>query len=586
MTPPMWSKFAPLDVQMCVRLRRTPGPARAHQRQIPIETLLLACTLLAAGSHAQSLRPNTETAKPSVSGTVRDDGTGEPLRKAYLQLSRSGARDPKADDPDPVVVSDDKGQFRFKDLEPGDYYILVQKPEYADARVRDIHVTAEQGVVDVRVRMTHMGTISVRVLDPDGDPVPFSGIAFYRMTFEGGKRRLQAVQTLATNEFIVTTQSLEPGRYYIAASMWAGGNRKLPVSYLPTWYPSSIDAASASPVSLAPGQNISGLEIRLRPGATYAISGEVRGLPALRKGAQSYQISALRQSALAEEASQGAGIVGADGAFRIDGVIPGSYILQVLHFDTSRVPYANSLFGITSVQVGNENLTNVSVQATAPRRVPIDIEVEDDAQPDLSHLTFGLITIDGEFENMARQLDNGSYEVDGIGPGQRYTFHLWGGPDLNVYVKSVKAGGASFPDGVIDPEILGTNPLEVRLSTHGGIIRGAVTEGDGGASNAGGHLTVLLAPDTADTAKREREATEGSFDPSGAFTIRNIPPGKYILFAWRDLPADAWKDADFWREMRSEGASITVSENDVQQIRLPLITPDRTKALLDRLDIR
>ena len=541
----------------------------------------MACFFFGLGAYAQALGVNGTPPKPSIGGTVTDETTGEPLRKAYLKLSPRRAQNHNDPNRNIVAISDAKGDFSFKDLEPGDYSLSAQKPGYLATSAEDLQVSETHSVTDVRVRLLRLSTISVHVLDPDGDPIPFTAVAFYRLVFKDGKRRLQATQSYAGDEPELTPHFLEPGRYYIAAS---AENSSSPVSYLPTWYPNALDAASASVVSLAPGQNISGLEIRLRTGVTFRIRGVVTGLPVLSRDARPYFVIARRQSTLADDPSPPSGQVGAKGVFELRDALPGTYEIQVSSLETSYGGYASTRLGTSTVQVGNGDLDGITVAASVPRTVTLQIKVEGVEPVDLSRVRFLMATTDGEYQNLARELDGGRYEVQGIGVGQQYVLHLLSPQDVNLYVKSIRAAGAIFPDRLIDAGQVGAEPLEVVLSTHGGSIHGTVNEGDV-AVDLDSHITVVLVPDTNDAARRERDAVEASESTLGSFTIRNIAPGKYILFAWRDLPDGAWKDEDFWREMKSEGTPLVIAEDETKQVRPPLISPDRTKALLDKLDI-
>lgn len=230
----------------------------------------------------------------------------------------------------PVAISDAEGRFAFKDLEPGDYSVSAQKPGYTAAFVRNVHVDSSQTATSVRVAIVRMGSISVRVVDPDGDPVPLPAVAFYRLLVRDGKRRLQVVESFSGGESDLNTRVFAPCGYYIAGSMVTAPGRKMPVTYLPTWHPDSLDAASAAPVSLAPGQTISGLEIRLRPGTTYKIRGIVAGLPPPDSNGGPHYVVARRQPSFAEDPSQPGSQVNAKGGFELAGLTPGPTKLTLL----------------------------------------------------------------------------------------------------------------------------------------------------------------------------------------------------------------------------------------------------------------
>lgn len=208
----------------------------------------------------------------------------------------------------------------------------------------------------------------------------------------------------------------------------------------------------------------------------------------------------------------------------------------------------------------------------------LHVRAESDTPVDLSHLNIILVSTDFSAHVRSRELEGAQYEVSGLSAGEHYNLNISSRQELNFYVKSISAPGVSFPDRVIDADRAGADPLEVLLSMRGGTVSGTVAD-------AGAHVTVLLIPEISDAPKCGREANETTLDHAGSFTFRNIAPGKCRLLAWNDLPSEAWRDADFWSEMKDEGTIITVAENGKQQLRLTPVAANKTKSLLDRIDI-
>ena len=50
-------------------------------------------------------------------------------------------------------------------------------------------------------------------------------------------------------------------------------------------------------------------------------------------------------------------------------------------------------------------------------------------------------------------------------------------------------------------------------------------------------------------------------DQTGQFTLNNVPPGSYKLFAWEDIPAGAYQYPDFLRRYEDLGQVVTVTPN-------------------------
>ena len=57
----------------------------------------------------------------------------------------------------------------------------------------------------------------------------------------------------------------------------------------------------------------------------------------------------------------------------------------------------------------------------------------------------------------------------------------------------------------------------------------------------------------------------------GHFTLRGITPGDYKIFAWDDVPADAWQDPDFIRPYENLGKPVRINEGSQGSVDVKLI---------------
>jgi hypothetical protein len=62
----------------------------------------------------------------------------------------------------------------------------------------------------------------------------------------------------------------------------------------------------------------------------------------------------------------------------------------------------------------------------------------------------------------------------------------------------------------------------------------------------------------------------GSTDQFGHFLLRGLAPGSYMLYAWRDVEDDVWRDPDFLKSQEANGTSMKVEEGSNQRIDLKL----------------
>jgi hypothetical protein len=98
---------------------------------------------------------------PTVTGTVRDDATGEPIAGVSLILNWENREQLQA-------RSDGEGRFAFRDAPPRSYFLHVDAVGYGGG---GFPVTAVEGQPpDLQVRLRAAAMLRVRVLGPDGAP--------------------------------------------------------------------------------------------------------------------------------------------------------------------------------------------------------------------------------------------------------------------------------------------------------------------------------------------------------------------------------------------------------------------------------
>ena len=538
-----------------------------------------------------SAQPPSADDKGSIEGVVTDAATCERLRKAYVTLG-----DAHLDVP--TCVSGADGRFAFTGLAPGDYTLHVKHQGFIDLDFSsNIHLAAGQKIADIRLALTRFAAISGRVVDPDGDPWPNAQAAVFRMGWTKGKRHLQQQSDAAVDdrgEFRIG--QLKPGRYYVLATTQQEG-LNLPTAFQPTWYPSDLDPAGASPLVVRAGQEMNGIEVQLKAGGVHRILGRVVGLqrsdgagPAqsapeeimvmmdvgkagkmtvVRGFSLGVSIRASRSSSLVEDSQVLSGSVKPGGEFEIQGVTPGTYEVRLKDG-------ANE--GKTTVVVRDEDVKNVLIQVTPLRSIHGKIRI--DGQPDagLGDVFVSFLS-GGEAVNSLAVKEDGSFESPPVAAG-RYSVTVTGKTPGLLCVKAVRVGARELPNRLLDTELIGDAPVEVVVG-RGGKIRGTLKTEFAGLA----HVAVLLIPDDPNAERREFGVLAAVLESDGAFTIQNIPSREYKLFAWPNLPEGAWLDGDFWREMEGKGLKVTIAESEDRQMELPLISPTETAALLARLGI-
>jgi hypothetical protein len=158
---------------------------------------------------------------------VYDAVTRQPLAGAIVTLSRLDGGTPI-----PRSVTDSKGRFVFRQLEPSDQYYLGARRfgyEYtrygwsgpnqslAIADIARIAVAKDQWVENIRIPLWRLGSISGRVLDELGEPLVGVAVRVFSQAAVSGQPQLVGGEVATTDDlgrYRVT--GLQPGTYTIA----------------------------------------------------------------------------------------------------------------------------------------------------------------------------------------------------------------------------------------------------------------------------------------------------------------------------------------------------------------------------------
>jgi len=238
--------------------------------------------------------------KATLSGNVVDSITGQPLDKVRIIAEHRNSHDPGAS-----TTTDSKGEFALIDLDPGEYHLLAKRSGYLETYygARGAHdydgspivLTPGQAVENLHVKLTPFGVIAGTVRDSDGEPYAGAAVDLFSAVWQNGKRTIsnqtEDLHTDDLGQFRIA--GLKPGRYFIAAAASRRSDESATVDHSPktathsdpavtTFYPGTIDPASATPIELAPGARQTGADITFIHSRLHKVIVHIQAAPGLR----------------------------------------------------------------------------------------------------------------------------------------------------------------------------------------------------------------------------------------------------------------------------------------------------------------
>ena len=546
--------------------------------------LLVVLPILAA---AQTTRPDDLAA---VAGRVNNAATGEPLRKVTLTLRRTDGGGPggPAGPRSYTATSDSAGAFLIPGVEPGQYRLSARRTGFVDLDYgtqdylhagSTLKLSAKQKLDNLQIAMQPGAVIAGKVVDEDGDPMAGLQVEAFRYRYTQGKKQLTSYGTGTTNDIgEYRVPGLPAGRYYLAVTPqrggWGNGRFGRPAQtpaeaeeYVRTFYPGTTDAGAAAPLEATPGAQLSRIDLAVARKRTVSVRGRVTDASgtAAQQGGRTRVTVSLRPHDLGGAGSTRSAMVDSAGNFEIRGVVAGSYdlVAAIASRDaalSARIP----------VEVGHASIDNLRVTINPPLTLSGSVRLDGKPATSLAGMQVSLRRTDtvGPFSGgtlTAKTADDGAFSISGVNP-DRYTLSLTGAPD-GSYVKSVRLGGQEASLAGLDLARAGGS-LEILLSPTAGTVTGLVQNDQ--QQPAAGASVVLIPqePERRDQAQYYKTATA---DDAGQFTLKNISPGQYRVYAWTEIESGAYMDPDVIRPVENRGEPVTVKDSDVETVQVKLI---------------
>jgi carboxypeptidase family protein len=578
----------------------------------------------------------------SISGRVVSDQTpASPIAHAMVSVTTVDGQ------PVAVAYTDAHGQFAASSLAAGRYVIVATRPAFVrapyGARRNDrtgtpITLADGQQVSNLTIAMARGAVITGTVTD-GGQPIPGVLVRVLQYRLMDGERTLVPVGQAGGPTTDTTDDrgmyrlfGLPAGEYVISASPrpLAGGDIRqmtpadiqsvrqaiqaanaaattpqvrppdaVTVTYATVYYPGTTVMANAAPLSVAAGEERSGIDLAMQLVRTAHVDGVVVTPPGVPPPSVQMLLVASGTGSgglMPMSISINRVVPGPDGRFSYTGVAPGQYTITARATvqggngadanvgpgrglaAVPKVPpgvQGPALWGQADVTVNGDNISGVSVTLQPGMTISgrVAVEAAGVSPPDLANARLQLTPASMAGGPMIGvplpTIDaSGHFTMTGVVPGRYRLSASLNTPNANWTAKSAIVKGRDVLDG----------PLEVAPNDD---ISNAVVTFTSQTQAVTGHLqdasgrpatdfTIILFP--ADRAlwsstRRVRTARPGT---DGQFIVDGVPAGEYRLAAVVDVAPGETSDPSFLDEVSAASIAVTLhdGEKKVQDVRL------------------
>lgn len=543
--------------------------------------LIALCAMTAAAAHLQP-RPAAGAPVQGSPGAINPRPTGDPAATGASKPDPLNAvirgRVVRADNGQPVegarvsasnagsvpAVSDADGRFELTKLRAGTYALTAYANGFPSVAFgsrrlgdagRTITLAPGQILNGIDFALPKGAVLSGTILDERGEPLPMAAVWVLRPRFIDGERRLMRATpsdpSSGTEGADVTDDlgrfrifGLPAGTYFLAArppdaGQSAAAGSEFYETPAPALYPTGGPLAEARPVTVAAGQELSGLSFAVRPVRTASITVVLSSRNGPVAGEVFYwQLNGTSYTVRTQ----------ADGRYSFSRQPPGTYTFLARVGD--QVAFAR-------VEVNGEDVLvplAMTRGGTVRGRIVTDVELPDGLRPADVNVRARLLQVSAQTSNFVRAtvMPDLSFELTGVsGP-----IHLTGSAAGGWITKQLLADGTDVTGMPLDAS-RDVDGLQLVLTKQVVELTGSVRDARG---RAAADATVLIFADDPDKRWNGtpylRTARAGG---DGRFTLRGVPAGRYRAVAVDFLENGDETNPDLPAQLDSASVPVTLS---------------------------
>jgi hypothetical protein len=533
--------------------------------------------IVGLGLLAQSV--GTPQPKFTLSGTVVDAVTGEPIRKAQVQIYTTLRR---------MTFSDGDGRFQLEGIPAGSYSVTAQKPGYFNQQelLRGGSPPVEVGpkAASAVVKLTPEAVITGKVTTTTGAPLEHVSLNLTYVDIREGRRRWDIRgSSITDDEGRFRFANLKPGTYYLSAAPYTplaetmlDANQPPKTGFPGMYFSGATDLASASPIRLSGGQQAEA-NLALNEVPVYAVSGIVSGYaPNQGVGIQVFDQSGT-------QTDRGAQFSPENGRFDIHALAPGNYVIKAFSSSGPNQPVRAELpFHLES------SLHNLHLSLEPAPSIPVVVRMEEPSATGQAN--------SNSLRSPGSRRESGppiSVRLVGAGPGLGEAYASPENPQSpqtlafrnmepgryaavldareSWYVASAEYGQTNLltDDLVLSPGAQPL-PLSIVLRNDSSSLSGTVNSPEGFASQ----VTIVAVP--ANNSKGSPAVTywyppRQKNSPVPEFLIDSLAPGDYLVFAFDHAEGLEYGNREVLEGYVSQAAHVSLAPSQRTKVTLELI---------------
>jgi hypothetical protein len=488
-----------------------------------------------------------------------------------------------------------QGKYSLTDLLPGTYRVYVRRELHGiPLASRIVRLSAGQDLTGIDFSMAAEASVSGKVLDENGEPLPEITVRLVERSYQQGVLRyVNRFSTLTNDKGEYRLQGATPGLSYLLMaekfekslnpiSDTPADLKKRRPSVIPLYFPGSPDPAGGAPIVLASGEHREFMNLRLKKAPGFCVDGrlEANGEPS----ALAFQLNSEAIDLQGKGNTPWRSIQsGEDGRFRLCELHPGQYRIQTSRYGgaISGIPSAGNgpqleVAGEALVVIGKEDIHGLKVNAIAPFPPAIEVVLDGDAppQPLNRRVDVKLSPVARGSGGSGKPLIPGRIELTNLGIADYFVTAGLARDNLEdersrLYVEDVTYAGVSV---LRQPLRLGTAMgnavLLVTIAQDGAIVTATVTDQDGNPIPDAA-ISIIPSGTPSETALAAF-AFFGAADQNGSYTSLPLAPGKYLVLATGNpFPLTPEGMASLW-SLRSRATDADLGPNAAVRVTLTL----------------